>query len=96
MKLATYRDGSRDGVLVVVSRDLREAHYATHAADRLQQALDDWNYIGPQLQDVYDALNAGRAREAFPFEPARCMAPSRVSPSAQGTSNSSPSRRTDS
>ncbi|WP_374492069.1 fumarylacetoacetate hydrolase family protein [Brachymonas sp.] len=75
MKLATYRDGSRDGVLVVVSRDLREAHYATHAADRLQQALDDWNYIGPQLQDVYDALNAGRAREAFPFEPARCMAP---------------------
>lgn len=75
MKLATYKDGSRDGQLVVVSRDLRMAHYATGAAHTLQQALDDWNFIAPQLQDLYVALNQGRARHAFPFEPARCMAP---------------------
>lgn len=75
MKLATYRDGSRDGQLVVVSRDLRHAHYATHSATRLQQVLDDWNFISPQLQDIYDALNAGRALHAFPFEPQQCMAP---------------------
>ena len=43
MKLATYQDGSRDGQLVVVSRDLTQAHYATHIANRLQQVLDDWN-----------------------------------------------------
>ncbi len=75
MKLATYKDGSRDGQLVVVSRDLATAHYATGIADRLQQVLDDWGFLSPQLQDLSDALNGGKARHAFPFEPARCMAP---------------------
>ena len=75
MKLATYKDGSRDGQLVVVSRDLTQAHYASHVANRLQQVLDDWNFLSPQLQDIFDALNAGRARHAFPFDPAQCMAP---------------------
>ncbi|MEY4711482.1 MAG: hypothetical protein RIS88_932 [Pseudomonadota bacterium] len=75
MKLATYKDGSRDGQLVVVSRDLATAHYATGIAERLQQALDDWNFISPQLQDLYDTLNHGKARHAFPLDPSRCMAP---------------------
>ena len=75
MKLATYKDGSRDGQLVVVSRDLGTAHYATGIASKLQQVLDDWGFLSPQLQDVYDQLNAGRARHAFPFDPAQCMAP---------------------
>ena len=75
MKLATYKDGSRDGQLVVVTSDLTSAHYATGIANTLQQVLDDWNFMSPQLQDLSDALNAGRARHAFPFEPARCMAP---------------------
>lgn len=75
MKLATYKDGSRDGQLLVVSRDLSTAHYATAIADRLQQVLDDWNFLSPQLQDVYDTLNQGKARHAFPFEPRLCMAP---------------------
>ena len=75
MKLATYKDGSRDGQLVVVSRDLTTAHYATGIANRLQQALDDWNFISPQLQDLSDTLNHGKARHAFPFDPTLCMAP---------------------
>jgi fumarylacetoacetate (FAA) hydrolase len=75
MKLATYKDGSRDGQLVVVSRDLGLAHFATGAATRLQQALDDWNFISPQLQDLYVTLNQGRARHAFAFDPRLCMAP---------------------
>ena len=75
MKLATYKDGSRDGQLVVVSRDLGSAHYATGIATRLQQVLDDWSFLSPQLQDVYDSLNQGRARHAFPFDPVQCMAP---------------------
>ncbi|OYU46587.1 MAG: fumarylacetoacetate hydrolase [Burkholderiales bacterium PBB4] len=75
MKLATYKDGSRDGQLVVVSRDLQTAHYATHIANRLQQVLDDWNYLSPQLQDLSDALNSHKARHAFPFDSAQCMAP---------------------
>lgn len=75
MKLATYKDGSRDGQLVVVSRDLATAHFATGIADRLQQALDDWGFIAPQLQDLSETLNHGKARHAFPFDPRRCMAP---------------------
>jgi fumarylacetoacetate (FAA) hydrolase len=75
MKLATYKDGTRDGQLVVVSRDLSTAHYATGIATRMQQALDDWGFIAPQLQDLYDTLNHGKARHAFAFDPALCMAP---------------------
>jgi fumarylacetoacetate (FAA) hydrolase len=75
MKFATYKDGSRDGQLMVVSRDLSTAHYATGIADRLQQALDDWGFISPQLQDLYETLNQGKARHAFAFDPAQCMSP---------------------
>ncbi|HRP20959.1 MAG TPA: fumarylacetoacetate hydrolase family protein [Alicycliphilus sp.] len=75
MKLATYKDGSRDGQLVVVARDLGAAHYATGIASRLQQVLDDWNFLAPQLQDLYEQLNAGRARHAFAFDARQCMAP---------------------
>ena len=41
----------------------------------LQQVLDDWNFLSPQLQDLYQTLNQGKARHAFPFDPAQCMAP---------------------
>lgn len=75
MKFATYKDGSRDGQLLVVSRDLTTAHFATGIADTLQQVLDDWNFLSPQLQDLYDQLNAERARHPFPFDPMQCMAP---------------------
>ncbi|MFT3954540.1 MAG: fumarylacetoacetate hydrolase family protein [Piscinibacter sp.] len=75
MKLATYQDGSRDGQLVVVSRDLSTAHYASGIATRLQQVLDDWNFLSPQLEDLYLTLNHGKARHAFAFEPQKCMAP---------------------
>ena len=75
MKLATYKDGTRDGQLVVVSRDLTTAHYATGIATRMQQLLDDWNFMSPQLEDLYHTLNSGKARHAFPFNPKQCMAP---------------------
>lgn len=75
MKLATYSDGSRDGQLLVVSRDLSQAHFATGIATRLQQVLDDWSFLSPQLEDLSATLNHGKARHAFPFEPKKCMAP---------------------
>jgi fumarylacetoacetate (FAA) hydrolase len=75
MKLATYRDGSRDGQLVVVSRDGTMAHYATGIATRMQQLLDDWNFLSPQLEDLSTTLNHGKARHAFAFEPEKCLAP---------------------
>jgi fumarylacetoacetate (FAA) hydrolase len=75
MKLATLDDGSRDGQLAVVARDLNTAHIADGIAPTLQAALDDWAFIGPQLAALYEQLNAGRARRPFDFDPARCMAP---------------------
>jgi fumarylacetoacetate (FAA) hydrolase len=75
MKLATLKDGSRDGQLAVVSRDLTLAHHAAGIASRLQNALDDWNFIAPQLDELYQTLNEGRARHAFPFDPRLSMAP---------------------
>ena len=75
MKLATLKDGSRDGQLIVVSRDLTTAHLATGIAGRLQAVLDDWRFLAPQLEDLYATLNEGRARHAFAFDPRRCMAP---------------------
>ncbi len=75
MKLATLRDGSRDGQLAVVSRDLGSAHFASGIAGTLRQLLDDWNFISPQLEDLYLTLNLGKARHAFPFDPRGCAAP---------------------
>ncbi|MFY7864090.1 fumarylacetoacetate hydrolase family protein [Roseateles sp.] len=75
MKFATLNDGSRDGQLVVVSRDLSQAHYASGIAGRLQQVLDDWGFLAPQLEELYVGLNHGRLRHAFNFEPKQCLAP---------------------
>jgi fumarylacetoacetate (FAA) hydrolase len=51
------------------------AHFATGIATTLQQVLDDWNFLSPQLEDLYATLNGGKARHAFPFDPRLCMAP---------------------
>lgn len=75
MKLATLKDGTRDGQLAIVSRDLKTAVLADGISPTLQRALDDWNFIGPQLEQRYDELNHGRAHRSFDFDPKRCMAP---------------------
>lgn len=75
MKLATLDDGTRDGQLAVVSRDLKTAHIADGIASSLRAALDDWAFIAPQLDGLYRQLNEGKVRRAFDFDPARCMAP---------------------
>jgi fumarylacetoacetate (FAA) hydrolase len=68
MKLATLKDGTRDGQLVVVSRDLRTAAIADAIVPTLQRALDDWTFYAPQLLDLSDSLNQGRARHSFAFD----------------------------
>jgi len=50
MKLATLKDGTRDGRLVVVSRDLTRYCAADNIAPTLQAALDDWDAIAPKLE----------------------------------------------
>jgi fumarylacetoacetate (FAA) hydrolase len=75
MKLATYRDGSRDGQLWIVSRDLRLAVPAVGIAATMMAALEGWDAAAPALQDLSDRLNAGSEPLATPFDPRRCMAP---------------------
>jgi fumarylacetoacetate (FAA) hydrolase len=75
MKLATLKDGTRDGTLIVVSRDLKRAIKADDIAPTLQAALDDWDYASPQLTDRYDALNRAPGSRAFEFEPKQCASP---------------------
>jgi fumarylacetoacetate (FAA) hydrolase len=75
MKLATLKQGGRDGTLVVVNRDLTLAQTVADIAPTLQAALDDWAATQPQLHQVYEALNQGGARHGVPFDPRRCHAP---------------------
>lgn len=75
MKLATLKNGSRDGRLVVVSRDLRRAVDAAGVAPTLQAALDHWDRVAPGLLALADALEGGEAAGAFDFVPAQAMAP---------------------
>ena len=75
MKLASLRDGSRDGRLVVVSRDLSRALSAEAVAPNLQWALDHWARAEPALAELSAVLESGRAKESFAFEAAACMAP---------------------
>ena len=58
MKLATKRNSSRDGQLVVVSKDLARYIEATDVASTLQAVLDDWDAMSPKLQSLSDKLNA--------------------------------------
>ncbi|WP_119153544.1 fumarylacetoacetate hydrolase family protein [Caldimonas tepidiphila] len=75
MKLATLKNGTPDGRLVLVSRDLERAVDASAIAPTLLQALERWAQAAPALQALYEQLNAGEVRDAFPFEPRQCMAP---------------------
>ena len=71
MKLATLRDGTRDGTLLVVSKDLKRAVKADPIAPTLQAALDDWGYALPLLQQI--DIEAGN--RAFDLDVRALMAP---------------------
>ena len=84
MKLATLRDGTRDGALAVVARDLTRAVRAESVVAglrTLQQLLDDWDATSLKVQRIYAELNEaveGAREEPFEtvdFDPARCAAP---------------------
>ena len=53
MKLATLKNGTRDGQLVVVSKDLTRYCAADNIAPTLQAALDDWERYAPHLEALY-------------------------------------------
>ena len=75
MKLATLDDGTRDGELVVVSRDLAHCVAVPEIARTLQGALDVWPRVRPSLVAIAEELDARRMPDAVPFDPARTRAP---------------------
>lgn len=76
MKFATLKDGSLDGQLIVVSRDMQRAMAVPRIAPSLIDALQRWAAVQAPLQDVYDTLNAGPAPAgSFAFDAAACAAP---------------------
>jgi fumarylacetoacetate (FAA) hydrolase len=64
MKLATLKNDTRDGRLVVVSKDLTRCSEASHIAPTLQAALDDWEQCAPKLEALYRDVE----HEAVPCE----------------------------
>src|SRR5260370_20317968 len=75
MKLATLKEGGRDGTLIVVSRDLTRAVKASDIAPTLQRVLEDWGGLAPRLQALSDKLNAGEVPGAFTLDTAKLAAP---------------------
>ncbi len=74
MKLATLRDGSRDGRLLVVRKDGQVAAPSPDGWPTLQRALDDWDAAEPQLRAVSEKLEAG-AIDGSPIDPHRLGSP---------------------
>jgi len=74
MKLASLKHG-RDGMLVVVSRDLTRAVPVPHIAHTLQEVMDDWAHTAPRLARVYDMMNEGAVPGETPFDAAECASP---------------------
>ena len=57
MKLATQHNGSRDGQLLVVSRDMQQAIATPDIAPTLQYAIENWQRCAPLLNNKYQQLN---------------------------------------
>jgi len=74
MKLATLKNGSRDGRLVVVSKDLTKCTDAARIAPTLQAALDDWDATAPRLERMAEGVELGSV-PTFRFHESECESP---------------------
>ncbi|HTL13248.1 MAG TPA: fumarylacetoacetate hydrolase family protein [Bdellovibrionota bacterium] len=75
MRLATLKNGTRDGELVVVNRDHTKAVRAAGVARHLQDALDRWAETAPKLKALSERLEDGRADGVFSLDSIRLHAP---------------------
>ncbi len=73
MKLASLKK-DRDGSLVVVSNDLTRMISSAPIAETLQDALDNWERLFPDLRDLYQSLESG-AVSGEPFDESQCSSP---------------------
>lgn len=75
MKLATLKNNTRDGQLVVVNKALSKAVTVGDIAQTLQYALDHWKEVSPKLLNVYQALNSGEVKDTIDFNQGHCESP---------------------
>ena len=75
MKLASLKEGGRDGTLIVVNRDMSKAVKVPDIARTMQVALEEWADAEPALVEVFNRLQAGDVDGAFDFDPKQVAAP---------------------
>ena len=75
MKLASLKEGGRDGTLIVVNRALSQGVRATAIAPTLQAALEDWSNVAPRLNALFEDLQSGTAGDAFALDVRALAAP---------------------
>lgn len=75
MKLGTLKSNSRDGELIVVSKDNQRAIRAGHIAPSLREALENWAKTAPELESLYKRLNAGEVKDSFQVDPSKLHSP---------------------
>jgi fumarylacetoacetate (FAA) hydrolase len=75
VKLATLRDGTRDGRLILVSRDLARAVVPAEGPRTLQAFLDDWDLHADRLRAIARDLETGGIEGIFAFDPDAILAP---------------------
>lgn len=68
MKLASLKEGGRDGTLVVVNRALTQAVRVPQVASTLQQALERWALAAPALAEVAKAIERGNCADSFDLD----------------------------
>jgi fumarylacetoacetate (FAA) hydrolase len=67
MKLASIRNNSIDGQLVVVSKDLLHAIEVPDIAETMQNAIDHWDESKSKLEKIYFDLNHGKIKNTKNF-----------------------------
>jgi fumarylacetoacetate (FAA) hydrolase len=75
MKLASLKEGGRDGSLIVVDRELKRAVRATGIVPTLQRAIEDWANVAPRLAELAGQLRDGKAPGSFDLDTAALAAP---------------------
>ncbi|MCH7512915.1 MAG: fumarylacetoacetate hydrolase family protein [Bacteroidetes bacterium] len=75
MKLATLKNNTRDGELIVVNKELTKAINVSDIAKTMQEALDNWAEISPKLEAVYNQLQRSELTETVDFASKNVMAP---------------------
>jgi fumarylacetoacetate (FAA) hydrolase len=75
MKLGTLKSKSRDGEMIVVSKDNKRAVKASAIAPSLREAVEDWEKCEPKLKELAQKLEAGKAPHAFEIDEEKLHSP---------------------